>query len=68
MADIDKRHVDRRTVDRYKEKGLLKEADYQSYLKGLPDDAANAQWVQMDLHDTEISEEEMMSEGEEEGA
>ena len=46
---------DRRTVDRYVEKGLLKATDYQSFLKSLPDDAENAQWVQLDMDDSEIS-------------
>lgn len=68
MADINKRHVDRRTVDRYMEKGLIKEAELNTYLKGLPDDAANAQWVQMDLHDAEFSEDGVMAEDETEGA
>ena len=53
-----KKHFDRRTVDRYLEKGMLKRADYESYLKSLPDDSANAQWVQMDIHDAELGESE----------
>lgn len=47
--------IDRRTADRYIEKGLIKKSDYDSYLKSLPDDSANATWVQMDLEETEIS-------------
>jgi hypothetical protein len=46
---------DRRTVDRYVDKGLIKATEYQSFLKALPDDAANAQWVQMDMEDAEVS-------------
>lgn len=47
--------IDRRTVDRYMDKGIIKRGDYESYLKSLPDDANNATWVQMDLEETEIS-------------
>lgn len=47
--------IDRRTVDRYVEKGLIKKSDYESYLKSLTDDSNNATWVQMDLEETEIS-------------
>lgn len=57
MPTTDKRYLDRRTCDRYMEKGLLKRTELESHLKGLPDDSANAQYVQMDLHDAEISEE-----------
>ncbi len=70
MADTNLRYLDRRTFDRYLDKGILKEADLKSHLKNLPDDTANAQWVQMDLHDAEISEEENLGKdlSEEEGA
>lgn len=47
--------IDRRTVDRYMDKGQIKRSDFDSYMKALPDDAANATWVQMDLEETEIS-------------
>lgn len=30
------------------------EKDLQTYLKSLPDDTANAQWVEVELHDTEL--------------
>jgi hypothetical protein len=53
---MDKKLYDRRVSERHVEKGLISEADYAVYLKSLPDEAANAQWVQMDLHDAEISE------------
>lgn len=54
---INKRPFDRRVVDRYLEKGLIKDSDYASFLKNLPDDAEKAEWVQMDLHDAEMTEE-----------
>lgn len=47
--------VDKRTSDRYVEKGVLKRADVDAYLKALPDEANNATWVQMDLEETEIT-------------
>lgn len=56
MPTTDKR-LDRRTYDRYMEKGLLNKKEIEAHMKGLPDDTANAQYVQMDLHDAEISEE-----------
>ena len=64
MAEITKKYLDRRTVDRYVEKGLVKENELNSHLKGLPDDAANAQWIEMDLHDAEIVDDD--SEGDDE--
>jgi len=47
---------DRRVVARYVASGLVKEAEFNSHLKNLPDDTNNAQWVQMDLHDAELGE------------
>lgn len=49
--------LDRRTVERYIDKGLVKASEFQTYVKNLPDEANNAQWVQMDLHDAEITDE-----------
>ncbi len=45
---------DKRTIDRYIDKGQIKRADVDSYLKSLPDDAANATYVEMDLEDEEM--------------
>ena len=69
MAEIiiNKRFFDYRTTDRYLEKGLMKPEDLAKRLKALPDEANNAQWVQMDLHDAEISEEDTGSDEGEEG-
>ena len=53
MADKQKT-IDRRTAQRYIEKGVLKDSEFQSHLKHLPDETANAQWVEMDLLDTEL--------------
>lgn len=64
---INKRFFDRRTTDRYLEKGLMKADDLAKHVKGLPDEANNAQYVQMDLHDAEISEEDNGSDEGEEG-
>lgn len=47
---------DRRTYDRYVESGIVSQSDFEKFIKNLPDDSAHAQWVQMDIHDTEISE------------
>ena len=59
MAEQKSKFFDRRTVDRYIEKGTVKDADFRDRLKSLPDDSANAQWVQMDLHDAEISDDDL---------
>ena len=58
---MDYKLYDRRTFDRYLEKGIVKRADWDSYLKNLPDESDNAQWVQMDLEETELSHEPMES-------
>ena len=47
---------DRRITDRYREKGMITKEQYDQYVKNLPDDAANAQYVQMDIHDAELTE------------
>lgn len=39
------RLVDKRIVERNIRKGLLKEADYEKYLKALPDVAAKSEMV-----------------------
>lgn len=54
--ETNRKIYDRRVVDRYVEKGVLKANDFQSYMKGLADETNNAQWVQLDLHDAEISD------------
>jgi len=58
MANEIKRKLDSRTYDRYLKNGSISQKDYEGYLKALPDDEANATWVQMDLHETEISSDE----------
>ncbi len=50
------RLYDRRVVDRYREKGLVKETDYEAYIKNLPDESNNAQWVQIDLYEAEMGD------------
>ena len=58
MADIlARRYRDRRTMDRYVEKGIVKTTETEAYMKALPDETNNAVYVQMDLHD-EISGED----------
>jgi hypothetical protein len=43
-------------MDRYLDKGLLKDTELKKHMDGLKDESDNAQWVQMDLHDAELSE------------
>lgn len=54
MAENKVKTYDKRTVDRYMEKGMIKRADYEGFLKALPDDSANADWVETDLEDEEM--------------
>lgn len=50
------KHYDKRTYDRYVEKGIVKPQDFDSYLKNLPDESANAVYVQMDMDEAELSD------------
>jgi len=36
-----------------------KDKELQEYLKALPDETANAQWVEIELHDTEMGSDNM---------
>jgi hypothetical protein len=56
---------DKRTVDRNIEKGLTKRADFESHLKSLPDDSANAEFVEMEMDEAEFEGDETSSETEE---
>lgn len=49
-------HPDKRILDRNYGKGIVTEVEMKGFLKTLPDSADSAQYVQMDLHDAEISE------------
>lgn len=48
--------MDKRTIDRYVEKGLIDKKAYETYLAKLPDDTANAEWVQTDLLEADFSD------------
>jgi hypothetical protein len=56
MSQNNSKMYDKRTVDRYVERGDLKREGVESYLKNLPDSGDQAQWVQMDLYEAEMSE------------
>ena len=47
---------DKRTMDRYVAKKDLETKEVESYLKGLPDESNNAEWIQADVHDTFLGE------------
>lgn len=49
------KHFDKRTFDRYIERGVTKESDWKSYLKSLPDDSARAEWIELDMSDAEVA-------------
>ncbi|MBO6940254.1 MAG: hypothetical protein JJ863_35100 [Deltaproteobacteria bacterium] len=61
MAKIDEQLVDRRTVDRNIEKGLLTRKDYEAYLGKLKDSEDNAETVSLE-------EDEVEAEGADEAA
>lgn len=52
---MEPKHLDKRVTDRYLSKGLLKKEEFEKHLKQLPDSESAGLWVQMDLHDTEVS-------------
>lgn len=58
MTVVDKtwkwKHFDKRTSDKYLDKGIVSQSEMQSHLKALPDDAANATWVELEMDETEI--------------
>lgn len=56
MKEAERKLYDRRVLERNVRKGLVKNNDFQSYMKSLPDETNNAQWVQLDLHDSELGE------------
>ena len=45
---IEDKKVDVRNVEKYLTRGSLPSDDYQKFLKQLPDDAANADWISID--------------------
>lgn len=49
---------DKRTQDRYVERGLLEKDKVQGALKNLPDLSAQATWVEMDMEEGQVSESE----------
>jgi len=55
---MEKKHLDKRVAERYVTKGLLKKEELEKHLKALPDSESEGIWVQMDLHDTEVAEED----------
>jgi hypothetical protein len=56
MAKETAKIYDRRVVERYVKAGKISDSDLKSYMKSLPDESANADWVQLDLLDAEVSE------------
>ena len=58
MTVVDKtwkwKHFDKRTSDKYLDKGIISQAEMQSHLKALPDETENATWVELEMDETEI--------------
>lgn len=53
---MESKYLDKRVADRYIAKGLLKKDEFEKHMKNLPDSETEGVWVQMDLHDTEVTE------------
>jgi hypothetical protein len=47
---------DKRTQDRYVDKGLLDKAKAETDLKNLPDLTASATWVEIDMEDVQVDD------------
>jgi hypothetical protein len=43
---------DKRIVDRNIQKGLVTKEQYQKFVKSLPDDESNAEWVSTTIEDS----------------
>lgn len=57
---------DSRVVQRYIGKGQVTPAEHEAYLKALPDETANAEWVSYDMEETEIPDVDLDDEEDEE--
>ncbi|MBJ6761962.1 hypothetical protein JGU66_14400 [Myxococcaceae bacterium JPH2] len=75
MADnVDPKHLDKRTADRYLRGGQLNEKAYESHIKGLPDVADKAVPVEtrmdedLDMYDDEDEDELDDDESDDEGS
>ncbi len=51
------KYFDKRTLSRYVDKNLVDRKEAEAYLKNLPDESNNAEWIQADVHDTFLGEE-----------
>lgn len=47
---------DKRTQDRYVEKGLLEKTKVEGLMKTLPDESSNATWVEIDMEDLNLNQ------------
>lgn len=52
------RLVDKRTIERNIQKGLLSEAEFQKYLSALPDVAAKSEMVDYGVEDADDDDDE----------
>lgn len=61
-SNLDPKHTDKRTVERYLRLGVVDEKEYEKYLKSLPDLAENALPVEVvmdeDLDDEEVEDDQ----------
>lgn len=53
MSDENRKIFDSRVIHKNMQKGTVKEAEFKNYLKSLPDETNNAQWIEMDIHETD---------------
>jgi hypothetical protein len=67
MSDINScKKLDRRTIGRYINKGMLSKEEYEAHLKSLPDEESNGEWVKLDLVDAEITDDDIDEDEDEE--
>ena len=64
VNEAKRKYFDSRTSDRYVKNGTISQKEYDAYVKALPDEESNATFVQMDLHETELSSEDSDSDDE----
>ena len=65
MAKMEKT-FDKRTITRYLAKGQVDQKIYDAYVKALPDEEGNGEWVKLDLVDAEITDDNMDEENDDE--
>ncbi len=56
MTKIGEKNFDIRLIERRIHKGEIKQSEYDRYLKSLPDDEENSQWVDVAAEEETVEE------------